>query len=182
MSCFDCIVWQSQYLSSLHSLANIFGFISSSCIVGFVCCFVFVLSSQLILLCFSFFLCIFAFWSNFLIYPSGLIRHPVLYFCSSSTEVHPFYHRIPLLLYNLARLIQKCCPFIFCIFSLVRLDWLSWHISPCRLFNAKSSLFIYIKYMICKYFVYNIFKRDHVQFLAHCQMLSGIFSYESFYL
>ena len=28
--------------------------------------------------------------------------------------------------------------------------WLLWHINHFRLFNAKSSLYIYIKYMICK--------------------------------
>ena len=26
-----------------------------------------------------------------------------------------------------------------------------WHINACSLFNAKSSLYIYIKYMICKH-------------------------------
>ena len=25
-----------------------------------------------------------------------------------------------------------------------------WHINPCRLFHAKSCLFIYIRYMICE--------------------------------
>ena len=33
-----------------------------------------------------------------------------------------------------------------------------WHINHCRLFNAKSFLYIYIKYMICKHFVDNILK------------------------
>ena len=27
--------------------------------------------------------------------------------------------------------------------------WVLWHINYCRLFDAKSSLYIYIKYMIC---------------------------------
>ena len=29
--------------------------------------------------------------------------------------------------------------------------WVLWHINHCRLFNAKSSLYIYIEYMICKH-------------------------------
>ena len=31
--------------------------------------------------------------------------------------------------------------------------WVLWHINPCRLFNAISCLYIYIKYMIFKYFL-----------------------------
>ena len=38
-------------------------------------------------------------------------------------------------------------------------SWVLWHIKHCKLFNAKSSLYIYIKYLICKYFVDNISKR-----------------------
>ena len=34
-----------------------------------------------------------------------------------------------------------------------------WHIKHCRLFNAKYSLYIYIKYMICKHFVDYTFKQ-----------------------
>ena len=33
------------------------------------------------------------------------------------------------------------------IYDLVRLGWVLWHINHCRLFNAKSSLYIYIKYI-----------------------------------
>ena len=39
------------------------------------------------------------------------------------------------------------------------MDWFGlvlWHINHCRLFNVKSSLYIYIKYMICKHIVDNI--------------------------
>ena len=32
-------------------------------------------------------------------------------------------------------------------FGLVWLGWVLWHINHCRLFNAKSSLYIYIKYI-----------------------------------
>ena len=32
------------------------------------------------------------------------------------------------------------------MFGLVGLGWVLWHINHCRLFNAKSSLYIYIKY------------------------------------
>ena len=34
--------------------------------------------------------------------------------------------------------------------------WFLWHINHCRLFNAKSSLYIYIKYMIWLGWVYGI--------------------------
>ena len=40
-------------------------------------------------------------------------------------------------------------PFLYCL--------VLWHINHCRLFNAKPSLYIIIKYMICKHFVDNIF-------------------------
>ena len=33
------------------------------------------------------------------------------------------------------------------IYDLVWLGWVLWHINHCRLFNAKSSLYIYIKYI-----------------------------------
>ena len=29
---------------------------------------------------------------------------------------------------------------------MIGFDWVLWHISPCTLFNAKSSLYIFIKY------------------------------------
>ena len=44
----------SRYLFSLHSFVNIFWFISSSCIIRLVCCFVLVFSSEHILACYSF--------------------------------------------------------------------------------------------------------------------------------
>ena len=37
-------------------------------------------------------------------------------------------------------------------FKIVRFVWVLWHFNHCRLFNAKSSLYIY-KYMICKHIV-----------------------------
>ena len=36
-------------------------------------------------------------------------------------------------------------------FMISRFGWVLWHINHCRLFNAKSSLYIW--YMICKYLV-----------------------------
>ena len=30
---------------------------------------------------------------------------------------------------------------------MIWLGWVLWHINPCRLFNAKSSLYIYIEYI-----------------------------------
>ena len=30
---------------------------------------------------------------------------------------------------------------------MIWLGWVLWHINPCRLFNAKFSLYIYIKYI-----------------------------------
>ena len=33
------------------------------------------------------------------------------------------------------------------MYGLVWLGWVLWHINPCRLFNAKSSLHLYIKYI-----------------------------------
>ena len=37
--------------------------------------------------------------------------------------------------------------YILNIYDLVGLGWVLWHINNCRLFNAKSSLYIYIKYI-----------------------------------
>ena len=36
---------------------------------------------------------------------------------------------------------------------MIWLGWVLWHINHCRLFNAKSSLYIYIKYIICTLFL-----------------------------
>ena len=40
-------------------------------------------------------------------------------------------------------------------------DWVLWHINYCWLFNAKSCLYIYIKYIydLSTHFVDNIFKQ-----------------------
>ena len=37
--------------------------------------------------------------------------------------------------------------YILNIYDLVWLGWVLWHINHCRLFNAKSSLYIYIEYI-----------------------------------
>ena len=50
--------------------------------------------------------------------------------------------------------------------GMIWFGWVWWHINYCRLFNAKSCL--YIKYMISKYiFVDNIFKWAWAHFLLH---------------
>ena len=41
--------------------------------------------------------------------------------------------------------------YILNIYDLVWFGLVLWHINHCRLFNAKSSLYMYIKYMICKH-------------------------------
>ena len=42
---------------------------------------------------------------------------------------------------------------------LVLFCFVSWHINHYWLSNAKSCFSIYIKYMICKHILYDIFKR-----------------------
>ena len=48
--------------------------------------------------------------------------------------------------------------------------WVLWNINHCRLFNAKSSLYIYIKYMICKHILFITFLN-----FSCSQMVSSIF-------
>ena len=43
--------------------------------------------------------------------------------------------------------------------------WVLRHINLCKLFNAKSSLYMYFKYMICKHFVDKIFQTSLNYFL-----------------
>ena len=72
--CLYCLTL-SRYLLSFPSFTHIFWFISSSCIVRFVCCLVLVFSSQHILMCFSF-ISTFAGCRNFFICSSSLITPP----------------------------------------------------------------------------------------------------------
>ena len=53
-----------------------------------------------------------------------------------------------------------------------------WHVDYCRLFHVKSCLYIYIKYMICKHFVDNIFKQawTHFFFLLTVKWFQLLFS------
>ena len=44
----------------------------------------------------------------------------------------------------------------------VRFGWFLWHINHCRLFNAKSFLYIYIKYVRFGWFLW---------YINHCQIL-----------
>ena len=59
--------------------------------------------------------------------------------------VHEFdkNHRIQLSIWHRFGLVR----FGLVRFGLVRFGLVLWHINPCRLFNAKSSLYIYIKYI-----------------------------------
>ena len=72
--CLYCLTLYPYHLC-LSSFANIFWFISSSCIVRSVCNFVLVFSFQHILVCFSFF-STFAYCWNFFTCPYSLISHP----------------------------------------------------------------------------------------------------------
>ena len=38
--------------------------------------------------------------------------------------------------------------YILDIYYLIWLDWVLWHINHCKLFKAKSSLYIYIRYIL----------------------------------
>ena len=76
--------------------------------------------------------------------------------------------------YVVKRHIKPCC--LFKARSLV--GWLFgwfdlWHINHCRLFNTKSSLYIYtfIKYMICKQILLRAFLNEHE--LIFCRQLYG---------
>ena len=42
-----------------------------------------------------------------------------------------------------------------------------WYINTCRLFNANSYLYMYIKYVICKWFLANIFKQTRAHLFAY---------------
>ena len=53
--------------------------------------------------------------------------------------------------------------------------WVLWHINHCRLFNAKSSLYIYIKFMICKHIMLIRFLEEpELFFFAHSSIVSSI--------
>ena len=54
--------------------------------------------------------------------------------------------------YGLSTIVGYLMPnplytYILNIYDLVGLGWVLWHINYCGLFNAKSSLYIYIKYI-----------------------------------
>ena len=50
-----------------------------------------------------------------------------------------------------------------------------WHINHCWLFNARSSLYIYIKYMSCKLFFLLTFLNDPE--LISCTLLDAFYLY-----
>ena len=54
--------------------------------------------------------------------------------------------------------------------------WVLWHINHCRLFNAKSSLYISIKhiYMICKHILQITILNKSELFFVHNEMVSSI--------
>ena len=47
--------------------------------------------------------------------------------------------------------------YIYIYIYMIWFGWVLWHINHWRLFNAKSSLYIYIRYMICKHILLIIF-------------------------
>ena len=49
--------------------------------------------------------------------------------------------------------------------------WVLWHSNHCRLFNAKSCLYIYIRYMICKHILLISFLNEPE--LIFCAQLNG---------
>ena len=51
--------------------------------------------------------------------------------------------------------------------------WVLWHINHYRLFDAKSSLYIYIKYMICKHILKKKNLNKHEAFFF-CTQLNEI--------
>ena len=55
-----------------------------------------------------------------------------------------------------------------------------WHINPCRLLKTKSSLYIYIKYMICKHILQITFlnKFELIFFFAQSKMILSISIYD----
>ena len=55
--------------------------------------------------------------------------------------------------------------------QLLGLVFVLWHINHCRLFNAKSSLYIHIKYMICKHILLIKFLNERKLIL--CSQLNG---------
>ena len=51
--------------------------------------------------------------------------------------------------YGISTLVGYLMPnplYTYILDNMIWCDWVSWHISPCRLFNGKSFLNIYIKY------------------------------------
>ena len=50
---------------------------------------------------------------------------------------------------------------------MIWLGWVLWHINYCRLFNAKSSLYIYIKYMIWFGVV------DNMMMMNYCRLFNA---------
>ena len=57
--------------------------------------------------------------------------------------------------------------YILNIYDLVWFGWVLWHINYCRLFNAKSYLYIKIRYMICKHILLIIFSNEPKLILFH---------------
>ena len=49
---------------------------------------------------------------------------------------------------------------------MIWLGWGLWHINHCKLFNTKSSLYIYIKYMIFKYYFSTFLNEPKLIFFA----------------
>ena len=59
---------------------------------------------------------------------------------------------------------------------MIWLGWVLWHINHCRLFNAKSFLYIYIKYMIYKHILW-ITVLDEPELIFSIQLNDFIYFY-----
>ena len=87
-------------------------------------------------------------WLGFMAY-----HHCKLFNAKSSLYIYIKYIWFDLVwFYSISTIVGYLMPnplytYILNIYDLVWLGWVLWHINYCRLFNAKSSLYIYIKYI-----------------------------------
>ena len=80
---------------------------------------------------------------------------------------------------NHCRLFKAKSSLYIYIKYMIWFGWVLWHINHCRLFNAKSFLYIYIRYMIPRYTL----NESELIFFAHRKMILHIsIKYEQFYL
>ena len=77
------------------------------------------------------------------------INHCRLFNAKSSLYIYIKYIRFGLVgFYGISTIVGYLMPSPLCTYALnFWFGWILWHINPCRLFNAKSSLYICIKYV-----------------------------------